>query len=111
MKFMKKISIILLTMVFVASSSLPTMAADQTVSKPSKPQGTTDALNTNAPEVEHPLPIVDNGGNANDSTLKNIANTNPFIKILDGIEQICSLNQPEWREGNAIIIQGVNGED
>src|SRR5699024_5617120 len=70
----------------------------------------TDALNTNAPEVEQPLPVVDNGGNANDSTLKNIANTNPFIKILDGFDQIWSLNQPEWRDGTALTKQGVNGE-
>lgn len=110
MRFTKKISIILLAILIVMPSGLPIQASSQEVSKPPKPQGTTNKLNTDALVVEHPLPIVDNGGNANDSTLKNIANTNPFIKILDGFEQIWSLNQPEWRDGTALTKQGVNGE-
>ena len=80
MKFMKKVLIIPLTIMIATSTGLPAQAANQTVSKPSKPQGITDELHTSAPEAEQPLPAVDNGGNANDSTLKNIANTNPFIK-------------------------------
>lgn len=79
------------------------------LSKPSKPQGTAQEVNTEAPEAEQPLPAVDNGGNANDSTLKNIAATNPFIKILDGFDQVWSLNQPDWRSGAALTEPGANG--
>lgn len=110
MKFTKKLSIILLTMLIVVSSSLPiqAQAADQKVSKPSKPQGTTVELQTDAPVVKYPLPAVDNGGNGNDSTLMNTAETNPFIKILDGFDQIWSMNQPTWRDGTALHTLGIN---
>ncbi len=112
---MKKISIILLLAVLtMASFELPVQAASQYSekehSKPSKPQGTTEEINTDAPEVEQPLPAVDNGGNANDSLLKNVAGTNPFINILDGFDQIWSMNQPDWRDGTALTIPGANGE-
>jgi len=80
------------------------------LSKPSKPQGTAQEVNTDAPEAEQPLPAVDNGGNANDSVLKNIAATNPFIHILDGFDQIWSMNQPDWRDGTALTEPGANGE-
>ncbi|QGH32752.1 phosphatase PAP2 family protein [Gracilibacillus salitolerans] len=115
MKFMKKISIILLLAVLTMGSfELPVQAASQHSekehSKPSKPQGTTEEINTVAPEVEQPLPAVDNGGNANDSLLKNVAETNPFINILDGFDQIWSMNQPDWRDGTALTIPGANGE-
>ncbi|MCF6411962.1 phosphatase PAP2 family protein [Pseudalkalibacillus salsuginis] len=80
------------------------------LSKPSKPQGTTEEVNIDAPEVEKPLPTVDNGGNANDSILKNIAATNPFINILDGFDQIWSMNQPDWRDGTALTKPGANSE-
>ncbi|WP_112179764.1 phosphatase PAP2 family protein [Paraliobacillus zengyii] len=107
MKFIKKITIILLlTMLTMASFELPVLAAsqysDQEHSKPSKPEGTTGEINTNPPEVGQPLPVVDNGGNANDSTLKNIAATNPFINILDGFDLVWSINQPTWRDGTAL---------
>src|SRR5699024_1035751 len=78
--------------------------------KPSKPQGTTEELNTSPPEVDKPLPAVDNGGNANDAKLKNIALTNPFISILDGFDQVWSMNQPDWRDGTALTVPGANGE-
>ncbi|RKL65256.1 hypothetical protein CR203_21520 [Salipaludibacillus neizhouensis] len=78
--------------------------------KPSKPQGTTNEVNVDVPEVEQPLPAVDNGGNANDSTLKNIDATNPFIHILDGFDQIWSMNQPNWRDGTALTEPGANDE-
>ncbi|WP_267902832.1 phosphatase PAP2 family protein [Gracilibacillus salitolerans] len=112
---MKKISIILLLAVLTMGSfELPVQAASQHSekehSKPSKPQGTTEEINTVAPEVEQPLPAVDNGGNANDSLLKNVAETNPFINILDGFDQIWSMNQPDWRDGTALTIPGANGE-
>ncbi|QKS70474.1 S-layer homology domain-containing protein [Paenalkalicoccus suaedae] len=85
-------------------------ALDIDASKPSKPTGTTYNLNVDAPAVEAPLPVVQNGGNAGDSILKNIAATNPFIKILDGFEQVWSLNQPEWRDATALTVPGANGE-
>ena len=49
MKFMKKVLIILLTIMIATSTGLPAQAANQTVSKPSKPQGITDELHTSAP--------------------------------------------------------------
>ncbi|WP_226530246.1 phosphatase PAP2 family protein [Metabacillus niabensis] len=79
-------------------------------SKPAKPQGTTEEVNIDAPDVDHTLPAVDNGGNANDAILKNIAATNPFITILDGFDQIWSMNQADWRDGTALTKPGANGE-
>lgn len=109
MKFMKKIAIILLlALLTMTSFELPVLAG-QEHSKPSKPQGTTGEINTNPPEVEQPLPAVDNGGNANDSILKNIAATNPFINILDGFDLVWSINQPKWRDGTALTETGANG--
>lgn len=140
MKFIKKKSIVILATLTMASSAVPVQAASQysdikqmfanseiqtgissasingyphgsraelviasnnafktgKLSKPSKPQGITGA--------------VDNGGNANDSILKNIAATNPFINILDGFDQIWSINQPDWRDGTALTKPGANGE-
>ncbi|HZH60192.1 MAG TPA: phosphatase PAP2 family protein, partial [Metabacillus sp.] len=153
MKFMKKKSIIILTTLTMASSTLPVQAASQysdiersfgkneiqtesdngsikgyphgsrtesvvtsnntfkgKLSKPAKPQGTTEEINIDAPEVDQPLSAVDNGGNANDAILKNIAATNPFIHILDGFDQIWSMNQPDWRDGSALTKLGANGE-
>ncbi|UOQ83431.1 phosphatase PAP2 family protein [Gracilibacillus salinarum] len=114
MKFIKQIAIILLAVLIMAPSQLPVQAANQysdmEQSKPSKPQGTTEVLNTDAPDVEQPLPAVDNGGNANDSILKNISATNPFINILDGFDQVWSMNQSDWRDGTALTIPGANGE-
>lgn len=78
------------------------------VSRPSKPQGTTNELNVDVPNVGQPLPAVDNGGNADDSILKNIAATNPFINILDGFDQVWSINQPDWRDGTALTELGAN---
>lgn len=110
MKLTKKILILFLFASQLLSLSGPSIqAASQEVTKPSKPQGTIVELNTDAPEVEYPLPVVDNGGNANDPTLMNIADTNPFIKILDGFDQIWSMNQPTWRDGTALITPGING--
>jgi len=80
------------------------------LSKPAKPQGTTEEVDVDAPEVDQPLPAVDNGGNANDAILKNIAATNPFINILDGFDQIWSMNQPDWRDGSALTKLGANGK-
>jgi len=60
--------------------------------------------------VKAPLSAVRDGGNADDATLKNIAATNPFIQILDGFDQVWSLNQPAWRNGTALTKTGVNGE-
>ncbi|WP_415803496.1 S-layer homology domain-containing protein [Marinicrinis lubricantis] len=80
------------------------------VSKPSKPVGTTYELNVDAPVVEAPLPAVQNGENAADSILKNIPATNPFIQILDGFDQVWSMNQPDWRDGTALTEPGANGE-
>ena len=140
MKFIKKKSIVILATLTMASSALPVQAASQysnieqrfakseiqtgidngsingyphrsgaevvftsnnafkndKLSKPSKPQGITGA--------------VDNGGNANDSILMNIAATNPFINILDGFDQIWSMNQQDWRDGTALNKPGANGE-
>jgi len=140
MKFIKKKSIVILATLTMASSAVPVQAASQysdieqmfaksetqtgidngsitgyphgsraevaitsnnafktgKLSKPSKPQGITGA--------------VDNGGNADDSILKNIAATNPFINILDGFDQIWSINQPDWRDGTALTKPGANGE-
>jgi autotransporter-associated beta strand protein len=153
MKFMKKKSIIILTTLTMASSTLPVQAASQysdiersfgkneiqtesdngsikgyphgsrteavvtsnntfkgKLSKPAKPQGTTEEINIDAPEGDQPLSAVDNGGNANDAILKNIAATNPFIHILDGFDQIWSMNQPDWRDGSALTKLGANGE-
>ncbi|MCG3420895.1 phosphatase PAP2 family protein [Oceanobacillus jordanicus] len=111
MKFMKKASIILLlAMLIMTNFELPVQAASQYSDKPSKPQGTTENVNTDPPNVEQPLPAVDNGGNANDSQLKNIAATNPFISILDGFDQVWSMNQSDWRDGTALTIPGANGE-
>ncbi|MGQ4667032.1 phosphatase PAP2 family protein [Metabacillus halosaccharovorans] len=154
MKYMKKKSLIILTTLTMASSTLPVQAASQysniersfakneiqteidngsikgyphgslteavvtsnntfkkgKLSKPAKPQGTTEEVNIDAPEVNQPLPAVDNGENANDAILKNIAATNPFINILDGFDQIWSMNQPDWRDGTALTKPGVNGE-
>lgn len=112
---MKKISILLLlTVLTISSFELPVLATSQYAeleeAKPSKPQGTTEKINTNPPEVVQPLPAVDNGGNANDSHLKNIATTNPFISILDGFDQVWSMNQPDWRDGTALTVPGANGE-
>ena len=78
--------------------------------RPSKPQGTAEEVNTDAPKVEQPLPVVDNGENANDPILKRIAATNPFINILDGFDQIWSLNQPDWRSGTALTKLGANSK-
>jgi LPXTG-motif cell wall-anchored protein len=112
MRFIKKIAIILLLAVLaVNSAELPVLAASQQeFTKPSKPQGTSGELNTNPPEVNQPLPAVDNGGNANDPILKNIAGTNPFISILDGFDQVWSMNQPDWRDGTALTVPGANGK-
>ncbi len=115
MKFMKKVSILLILAVLtMASFEPPVQSASQYSeeehSKPAKPQGTTEEINTDAPEVGQPLPAVDNGSNANDPILKNIAGTNPFINILDGFDQVWSMNQPEWRDGTALTIPGANGE-
>ena len=140
MKFIKKKSIVILATLTMASSALPVQAASQysnieqrfakseiqtgidngsingyphrsraevvftsnnafkndKLSKPLKPQGITGA--------------VDNGENANDSILMNIAATNPFINILDGFDQIWSMNQPDWRDGTALTKPGANGE-
>ena len=153
MKFMKRKTIIILTTLTMASSTLPVQAANQysdieqsfvkneiqsvidnssikgyphgspkeavvtsnksfkkgKLSKPVKPQGTTEEVDVDAPEVDQPLPAVDNGENANDAILKNIAATNPFINILDGFDQIWSMNQPDWRDGTALTKTGANG--
>jgi autotransporter-associated beta strand protein len=79
------------------------------LSKPSKPQGTTQEISVDIPNVDPPLSVVDNGGNANDSILKNIAATNPFIHILDGFDKIWSMNQLDWRDGTALTKPGANG--
>ncbi|MFP7254863.1 phosphatase PAP2 family protein [Terribacillus goriensis] len=112
MKSFKKLTVLLLLAVLTVNSvELPVLAASQQeFTKPSKPQGTSEELNTNPPDVEQPFPAVDNGGNANDPTLKNIAGTNPFIGILDGFDQVWSMNQPDWRDGTALTVPGANGE-
>ncbi|WNS79532.1 phosphatase PAP2 family protein [Domibacillus sp. DTU_2020_1001157_1_SI_ALB_TIR_016] len=110
-----------LAVLTMGCSALPVQAASQSsdiegsvakdkLSKPSKPQGTTEEVNIDVPKAEQPLPAVDNGGNANDSVLKNIAATNPFINILDGFDQIWSMNQPDWRDGTALTKPGANGK-
>lgn len=78
--------------------------------KPSKPKGTTTNLNVEASPEEAQLSAVQNGANADNGVLKNIAATNPFIKILDGFEQVWSMNQPEWRDGSALKKTGANGK-
>lgn len=60
--------------------------------------------------VQLPLSAVKDGGNADDATLKNIVATNPFIQILDGFDQVWSINQPAWRDGIALTKPGLNGE-
>ncbi|MHA7966329.1 S-layer homology domain-containing protein [Paenibacillus sp. CAU 1782] len=80
-----------------------------TVTKPSKPVGTTNELNVPVPDVTYPLPAVKNGQNAADGTLKNIAATNPFINILGGFDKVWSLNQPSWTDGTAATIIGASG--
>ncbi|MFP7494581.1 phosphatase PAP2 family protein [Terribacillus saccharophilus] len=112
MTSIKKLTVLLLLAVLtVNSTELPVLAASQQeFTKPSKPQGTSGELNTNPPEVVQPFPAVDNGGNADDSILKNTAGTNPFIGILDGFDQVWSMNQPDWRDGTALTVPGVNGE-
>lgn len=80
------------------------------VVKPSKPQGSTNVLDADPLKVEYPLPAIENGENASDSILKNISATNPFIKILDGFDDVWSLNQPAWRDGTALTEVGENGK-
>ncbi|WP_246880098.1 phosphatase PAP2 family protein [Bacillus suaedae] len=109
MKITKKISMVLLATVITAGSlELPVLATShvsgQEHLKPSKPQGTTEEINTSPPEAEQLFSAVDHGGNANDSILKNIAATNPFISILDGFDQVWSMNQPAWRDGTALTV-------
>ncbi|MFP7478487.1 phosphatase PAP2 family protein [Terribacillus saccharophilus] len=112
MNSFKKITVLLLLAVLTVNSvELPVLAASQQeFTKPSKPQGTSEELNTTPPDAEQPFPAVDNGGNANDPILKNIAGTNPFIGILDGFDQVWSMNQPDWRDGTALTVPGANGE-
>ncbi|WP_236570599.1 S-layer homology domain-containing protein [Paenibacillus sp. An7] len=76
--------------------------------KPSKPVGTTNKLNVAPPKTS--LSPVHHGENAADNTLKSIAMTNPFIQILDGFDQVWSMNQPEWRNGTALTKKGVSGK-
>lgn len=78
--------------------------------KPFKPKGSANVLNVEPPAEEARLSAVEHGGNADDGTLKNIAATNPFIDILDGFEQVWSMNQSEWRDGTAATKPGVKGE-
>ncbi|WP_282155178.1 S-layer homology domain-containing protein [Cytobacillus gottheilii] len=87
----------------------PSYPEEPVVSKPSKPVGTDYDLNVGVPESEQNFPAVDYGENAADDTLKNIAATNPFIKILDGFDQVWSMNQPAWRNGEALTVPGANG--
>lgn len=60
--------------------------------------------------VEVSLSAVRHGANADDDVLKNIAATNPFIQILDGFDQIWSMNQADWRTGAALTKEGANGK-
>ncbi|TDQ34744.1 S-layer homology domain-containing protein [Aureibacillus halotolerans] len=90
--------------------SLDNALETEETAKPSKPQGSDNELKVPLPEVEGPLPAVDHGENAADPELKNIAATNPFIKILDGFDTIWSMNQPDWRDGTALTEPGANGE-
>lgn len=78
--------------------------------KPAKPKGTTYELIVGIPAGEATLSAVKHGGNADDGTLKNIAATNPFIQILDGFDQVWSLNQADWRNGTALTKTGLNGK-
>lgn len=78
--------------------------------KPSKPVGTDYDLNVGVPESEQAFPAVDYGENAADPAKKDIAATNPFIKILDGFDQVWSMNQPAWRNGEALEVEGANGK-
>lgn len=110
MKSTKKGSILFLLSVLTISSFGFPVGASAQLAKPSKPQGTTDEWNTDAPEEEQTLSAVDHGGNAGDDELKNIARTNPFIHILDGFDQVWSMNQPGWRDGTALTEPGENGE-
>jgi len=82
-----------------------------TAAKPAKPKGTTTVLNVNPPADEARLSAVEHGGNADDGTLKNIAETNPFIDILDGFDQVWSLNQADWRDGTAATKLGADGKN
>lgn len=84
--------------------------SEQVGSKPSKPAGTTNQLNVAPPASEASLSAIEHGGNAGDNTLKNIAATNPFIQILDGFDEVWSLNQPDWRDGTVLTVPGVKGE-
>ncbi len=77
-------------------------------SKPSKPVGTTNKLNVTPPKTS--LSPIHHGENAADNTLKSIANSNPFIQILDGFDQVWSMNQPEWRDGTALTKKGISGK-
>lgn len=80
-------------------------------SKPAKPKGTASQLKVQAPASEASLSAVRDGANADDDKLKNIAATNPFIKILDGFDQVWSLNQPDWRDGTALTKPGASGKE
>ncbi|NMI05157.1 phosphatase PAP2 family protein [Paenibacillus sp. SZ31] len=82
-----------------------------TAAKPAKPKGTATVLSVNPPAAEARLSAVEHGGNAADGTLKNIAETNPFIDILDGFDQVWSLNQADWRDGTAATKLGADGKN
>ncbi|WP_340402036.1 S-layer homology domain-containing protein [Paenibacillus sp. FSL H8-0079] len=82
-----------------------------TAAKPAKPKGTATVLSVNPPADEARLSAVEHGGNAADGTLKNIAETNPFIDILDGFDQVWSLNQADWRDGTAATKLGADGKN
>ncbi|WYP26732.1 phosphatase PAP2 family protein [Alkalihalobacillus sp. FSL W8-0930] len=110
MKSTKKGSALFLLSVLTMGSFGLAAEASAQLAKPSKPQGTSDEWKTDAPEEEHALSAVDHGGNAADDQLKNIAETNPFIHILDGFDQVWSMNQPAWRDGTALTEPGENGE-
>lgn len=88
----------------------PSYPEEPGVSKPSKPVGTDYDLNVGVPESEQAFPAVDYGENAADPAKKDIAATNPFIKILDGFDQVWSMNQPAWRNGEALEVEGANGK-
>ncbi|MGR6546175.1 S-layer homology domain-containing protein [Paenibacillus tundrae] len=78
-----------------------------TAIKPAKPKGTVNVLNVAPPADEARLSAVEDGANADDGTLKNVVATNPFIDILDGFDQVWSINQPEWRDGTAATKPGA----
>ncbi len=61
-------------------------------------------------EGQGSLSAIRHGANADDDTLKNIAATNPFVQILDGFDQIWSMNQADWRDGTALTKEGANGK-